>query len=197
MSGRLRGVLTALAPGLLAVLALSACADDVAPSPTPRPVTVASPTPEPSHVPTPPQQTAAMATADDSGAEAAATYFVELYEYVTKTGDTTTWEASGEAACGFCTTTTTEVRALYDSGGRQDGGDLEVLTARSVAFDETFKIFAVEVHFRAEEAVELGPDGAVDHRYPAEEGYLLLEVGYLPGDGWKLVTGSAREEAVA
>jgi hypothetical protein len=155
-----------------------------APAATPTPTR--SPTPMPAQLP---ERAEAMEAPDRAGAEAAATYFLELFNYVMTTGQVAEWQAISGASCGFCANTVAEVEKIYGSGGSYQMTDYNLGTAEVVAFDETFKVFGVEVPYESGGATIFGPAGErVDVR-SADHGSLLLEVGFVPGEGWQLLTG--------
>ncbi len=62
-------------------------------------------------------------TGNNVGALAAATYFMELYNYVIATGDLTEWDAVSDPGCEYCASVHDDVAALVDAGGRYDGGE--------------------------------------------------------------------------
>lgn len=138
-----------------------------------------------------------MGTPDPTGAEAAAEYFVELYHYVLQTGDTSAWDAASEDGCGFCTSTRETVQRRASSGETYHSDGLTVHPATMLAFDETFQIFAVQVPFEFEGAVIRDASGEVTQEVPPSAAFLRLEVGFQPGVGWWLVTGSLYEESLA
>src|SRR5690625_1752220 len=52
-----------------------------------------------------------------AGAEAAAVYFVELFHYISASGDFEAWDELTESDCDFCTVARSQVEELYVSGG--------------------------------------------------------------------------------
>ncbi len=90
-------------------------------SPSPTPTPTPSPTPvDPAAVP--PERPAAMDTADIAGAEAAATYFVQLFAYTFATNDLEGWVSLSHPECVYCASVTSAVTdqlaaELHSSGG--------------------------------------------------------------------------------
>lgn len=137
---RLAGVIAVV----LAVAGLSGCTGDD-PAPTP-PATSApaeqtpSPTPTPTPTPTdpaavPPERPEAMDTVDTAGAEAFATYFIQLFPYVNASGDLAAFESYSHAECIFCANAITQARAQTEAGGHREGGFIEVRSVTALEVD--------------------------------------------------------------
>lgn len=135
---RRRGVLTwvtaTLAIGVLAGCTGSNGAEptpsvtstDAADGPTETPTQTATATPEVPEVekPTPPD---AMRRDDIAGAEAAATYFTQLYMYVYATGDLVQWEAMSHPECMYCASVVENLASLAEAGQHLEGGETEIV----------------------------------------------------------------------
>lgn len=179
---------------------LAACGSaSEAPTPTPtaEPTSATpSPDPEPADpLPEEPEAPVPNGTPDERDAEVAAEYFVELYEYTLATGDLTTWEARSLEKCQFCARTSENVRELRDEGLTYRGGAFSIEPARFVAFDDSLRMFAVEVPFSVDEAELIDSEASVIRRLSADTGFLVLEMGYSPEAGWLLRTGNAEQES--
>jgi len=101
--------------------------ETVEPSPTP------TPTPDdPAAIP--PERPAAMDTGDTAGAEAFATYFIELFPYVFATGDVDAFRAHSHPECVFCTDVIATAEAQTGAGGHSEGGliDIQEVTALEI-----------------------------------------------------------------
>jgi len=64
-----------------------------------------------------------------AGAEAVATYFLQLYPYVYATGDLIEWKALSHVECVFCKSVIDNVGALHAKGGSDQGSEI---TFRSI-----------------------------------------------------------------
>lgn len=112
-----RRPIAAAALALSGLVAGCSGAEDPEPAtPEPTPVTSApsaSPSPSPSAEGVDkPERPAAMDQHDADGAAAAAEYFIELYDYVMRTGDTSEWEAMSHGTCGFCSDAISQANRL-------------------------------------------------------------------------------------
>jgi len=182
--------------GVLAagVLALGGCTADADAEPGPSVSTSGSPTVSASPSQSPivaPVRPAEMERSDEVGALAAAEYFMELFAYVMATGDVVEWDAVSDPSCGFCANVRTDASDIFGAGGSYRGGAFSLTAGEVVGFDPTFAVHAVQFRYTADSATVLNGDGSMAREIPASDGYLVLDVGYLP-TGWVLVTGGAR-----
>jgi len=193
---------TRLATATLAtatVLALVTACGTTEPGPTASPTTSLSATPSPTPTATAlaePTKPPEMERNDEVGAIAAAEYFMELYNYVIQTGDLGPWDAAADRNCGFCSNVSSDLRPVYAEGGKYLGGLVTITSTRLVGFDETLRVHAVEVTYEESESRVLDSDEEVVKHTDARSGWLVLDVGASP-DGWRLLTGDARDEPVA
>ncbi len=115
-----------------AVVALAACS--AAPEPTQTGTVPAPPTSSetPTRTPTPTATTTSMVapthpseweTGNNAGALAAATYFMELYNYVNATGDLTEWDAASDPGCEYCAAVHDDASEVVRSGWAPRGRD--------------------------------------------------------------------------
>jgi hypothetical protein len=180
--------------GLGAGLLLAGCAGDPVPEPTygTPPVSTPTPTPTPTGA-TAPERPADMDRTDEAGAVAAATYFMELYDYARATGDTSEWDAISSATCMFCTNVSAALADVYGAGRQLEGGRTLVDAARVVGFDAQLVSHVVEVSYATEGAALVDSTGSVVEEYASESGWLVLELGPVPG-GWQLLDGQQLDE---
>lgn len=156
-------------------------------SPSPRP----TPSVEPVAAPT---RTAEMERADEVGAAAAATYFMELFAYVMHTGDHDEWDRIGIADCRFCANTTATAERIYGGGGRVVGRDVQLGVAEVLGQDPQLGVYAVLVPYSVASGLENDDAGVVIAELDAEEGALVLDVIYAAA-GWTLVGGTQADQA--
>ena len=187
-----------------AVVALAACS--AAPEPTQTGTVPAPPTSSetPTRTPTPTATTTSMVapthppeweTGNNAGALAAATYFMELYNYVNATGDLTEWDAVSDPGCEYCAAVHDDVEGTYDAGGRFDGGEITVSGGTVVGFEESLRIHGVQFAYATAATSQLNPDGSVARTWSPEVGYVVVDVGY-DGSGWKLVGATASQRSL-
>jgi len=129
---------------------------------------------------------------DETGAAAAATYFLELYGYVMQTGDVATWDAMSWEQCEFCKSTRDVALAIASRGETFTGGDISALSSSVLPMDELLGGYPVDV------SVEQGAS-----KHHAETGELLGESTGRPGvvrvdtlpeaDGWKILAVVSQE----
>ncbi|WP_341358559.1 DUF6318 family protein [Georgenia sp. M64] len=137
---RPRTIVGATAALTLSIL-LGGCTDGSAGTPTPTVSASEAPSVEPSSAAPEPTTTApsaevekpvppeAMRRDDVAGAEAAAQYFLKLYQYAYASGSTAEIRAMSDPECDFCTDVVSDVEELYGAGGSAEGGDFSVLDA--------------------------------------------------------------------
>ncbi|PJJ74365.1 hypothetical protein CLV28_1861 [Sediminihabitans luteus] len=98
---------------------------------------------------------------DARGAEAAATYFLELYPYVMATGDTAEWDAmTFEKTCEFCTKIS-DAALAYSAGGKSvTGGDVHLGAVERLSKDSLTGIYPVRVNIRQDDSTLLDSSGS-------------------------------------
>lgn len=164
MSSRGGPRLLVAAASLGLVVGLAACTPDE-PEPTP----TASMSPEPTETPSPtptlppeaiaPERPAAMDEISVAGAEAAATYFLELYPYTYATGDLTEWTVLSHPECIFCQSVIGNVTDQIASGHTASGGGLAVQSIEGSMTSEDF--YFVEVVGDQAPGFEYAADGTL------------------------------------
>lgn len=141
-------------------------------APEPDPV---EPDPEPSAPleTIPPERPAAMDTVDKAGAEAVATYFLNLYPYVYATGDLAVWTELSHPECVFCKSVIDNVTASHAAGHTNEGGLIATGDA-FVAEVDPGRWYSVELELDQEPAVEYDRDGVVVEEHPEPQHYRVV-----------------------
>ncbi len=132
-----------------------------------------------------PTRPAEWAEPGEPGAVAAATYFVELLNYLTATGDIRDWSVLSDEYCEFCGLAYS-VSELYRSGGGVTGGVITLEPGASVSGDETTGIYTVA--FDCSSTAAVAKDGLTHTAVSsaASSGTIVLDVGFT-GSGWLLL----------
>lgn len=191
-----RAVLAAV--GAVLVLVLAGCGG-ATPEPTQTFAEYTPPsTPTPSPTPTPttdaaPAQPPEMERTDEVGAAAAATYFMELFAYVYRSGDLREWKTVSDEGCAFCASVRDDVASVYEIGGRFEGGRIALESAEVLGQDPVLGVYAVRVPYVVEPANELDRHGAVTDAVERETGRARLEVIHALS-GWTLLGGRSDDE---
>ncbi|MEN5072830.1 DUF6318 family protein [Isoptericola cucumis] len=143
-----------LAATIAAAALLVAGCDSASPTtPSPEPTTIdpgtdAAPSASPSAVVVKPDRPAELDDDGPAGAEAAAVYFLELDDYIMKTGDTKGWEAMSGKACGFCDARLEQARTIAKRGDVFEGGNTEVRVLHTYEQDAATGIWPIDVETR-------------------------------------------------
>ncbi|MBI9114716.1 DUF6318 family protein [Sanguibacter suaedae] len=149
-----------------AVLVLTGCTDDPAPTPSDAATTsteAAPTTPEPTETPAPqpPERPAAMNGIDEEAAKAAAGYFLELYTYTLQSGDLTAWSEASGPSCNFCTKVTEDVAEEQRRGERTTGGVIAWNEEPAVTRVEGTRAYEVQFDADQAEGYVLDPGGQI------------------------------------
>lgn len=127
-----------------------------------------------------------------AGAEAAAVYFVELFHYISASGDFEAWDELTESDCDFCTVARSQVEELYVSGGYSivevpvvDGVSSQIWTGSPEGY-------VVEVVFESPGSKRFDSDGAITDEFAATQVVAWVLVSY-EGESW-LVRGVESED---
>ena len=110
---------------------LGACSDPDVKEPTPKPTASASPSLAPPTMP-------AQAKEDSSeGAAAFVSYWVDVFNYATQTGDVRPLQRASSETCSGCQRYINKIRQTYAAGGHYRGGawtlsDLQVTSSASI-----------------------------------------------------------------
>ncbi|MEU2200639.1 DUF6318 family protein [Isoptericola sp. NPDC019482] len=147
---RSRAILAAASIAAATALLVAACDDDPPATPSPEPTATsssaeASPSPTSTAVDVAPERPKEMDDDGPAGAEAAAVYFLELDDYIMKTGDTAEWEAMSGSACGFCDARLEQARTIAERKDKFEGGDTEARAVHTYEQDSTTGIWPIDV----------------------------------------------------
>ncbi|MFE5339995.1 DUF6318 family protein [Isoptericola sp. NPDC056578] len=150
---RSRAILAATSIAAAAVLLVAGCDDDPPATPSAEPTATdvspsASPSPSSSAVVVAPERPKKMDDDGPAGAEAAAVYFLELDDYIMKTGDTAEWEAMSGKACGFCDARLEQAQTIAKRGDRFEGGATRARALHTYEQDAVTGIWPVDVETR-------------------------------------------------
>ena len=159
----------------------SSSATSAAPTPTLSPSAAASPTVSVAA----PQRPSEMDRTDESGARAAAVYFVNLYSYVLVTGDTAEWDSMTWETCTFCARIREIAISIQSDGASTVGGDLTVYDI-AVAHDDLLDGYPVRVGFAQEPATRIRADGTVAKEMPRNSGHVQVDMKWVD-TGWKVL----------
>lgn len=192
---RPRTIVGATAALSLSIL-LGGCTDGSAGTPIPTVSASEAPSAEPSSAapePTTPAPSAevekpappeAMRRDDVAGAEAAAQYFLELYQYAYSSGDVSALEGLSHPECVFCADALADVKSLYESGGHATGGIVEISEVSALPPVEPGAPFRVNV------TASEGPSERIERtgeRTQATGGTSVLIFALLPtSEGWRV-----------
>ncbi|GAA4732105.1 hypothetical protein GCM10023216_25300 [Isoptericola chiayiensis] len=206
MTRTTRHHLTSTAILLTSVLLVAGCTDDDAEpgatsSELPLPASVtASPSDEPSPTPSPspsgpekPERPAAMDKKDGDGAAAAAEYFLALYDYTLKTGDTRTLGKMSHRACGFCEDTIEEAEAILNDGETYEGGQLTFELIKSFDRDAVTGIYPLDADVEQAAASIEKENGEVVWEQDRTTTEARIEMGLRDGE-WVVVEIAGRPE---
>jgi len=98
---------------------------------------------------------------DETGALAAAKYYVGLFEYVYLTGDLEAWNTLAARECGFCEHVAEEVTSIHDAGGYRQYESFEFLGDPEIKKDPARKMFEVTLQANEGPSVEYDADGKI------------------------------------
>jgi hypothetical protein len=119
---------------------------------------------------------------DAEGAAAAAEYFVSLYEYVMRTGDTGTWKQMSHDSCGFCTDAIGQANQIQREKATWSGGKIErIELVQSYERDAVTGIFPLDMRIAQSAATITGSDGAVLFEGKDETNTYRVEMGLIKG----------------
>jgi hypothetical protein len=160
-------------------------------APEPAPATSApsaSPSPSPSaEGDDKPERPAAMEQHDAEGAAAAAEYFIALYPYIMKTGDTAEFKAMSHEACGYCTATLENEQWLRDNQAEFSGGELRTALEESYQRDAATGLYPFDVRVTQEAIRITNSEGAEVDSVEPTTSIARVEVG-LRENQWVITT---------
>lgn len=163
--------------------------EPAAPEPTPTAtVPSASPSPSPSaEGEDKPERPAAMEKHDAEGAAAAAEYFIGMYDYVMRTGDTSTWEEMSHDSCGFCSDAITQADRLQRERATWSGGEItRVEVTQTYPRDSATGIYPLDMRIEQAAATITSSDGEVLFEGSPETMPYRVEVGVVDNE-WVVV----------
>ncbi|MFI2101792.1 DUF6318 family protein [Isoptericola sp. NPDC019693] len=151
---RNRAILAAASIAAAAVF-LAACSEDPPATGSPEPTATgsgaeASPSPSPSStaVVVAPERPKEMDDDGPAGAEAAAVYFLELDDYIMKTGDTAEWEAMSQKSCEYCANRLDQAKLIAERGDTFEGGEAQIQILHTYEQDEATGIWPIDVEIK-------------------------------------------------
>lgn len=122
-----------------------------------------------------------MSQPNDAGAEAAARYFVQLYDYVFATRDLVGWEALSADSCEFCTDVAADVRAIAPGDVLVQAGPSQVRTLRAWEISDD-RWFGADMVIDQPATNQFDRSGAVVSSGPG--GIVRLALAMTWTDGW-------------
>ncbi|KQT01103.1 hypothetical protein ASG23_05755 [Cellulomonas sp. Leaf395] len=172
-----------MVPAVLGVALVTGCTggEPQAAESTPPPVADAPPTPTPVVLP---ERPAAMSEPTTDGAIAAATYFLQLYDYAFSVRDAESLLSMSAEACKFCNYVDESVAELVASGHTSVGPPVRVVSAMSTEIrpDEWF---SARLQVEQDPTRELAADGTVVSESEANVTDFIFALSWL-GDRWKI-----------
>ncbi|KQY21392.1 hypothetical protein ASD16_19055 [Cellulomonas sp. Root485] len=172
-------------PALLGVVLVAGCTEG-GPEPassTTAPVADVTPTPTATPV-VKPERPAAMDEPTTDGAIAAATYFLQLYDYAFSAGDAGPLMAMSGETCTYCSYVDEQVQSMVT------GGYSSVRTPAAVVQSDSTEIREDEwfrVSLRAEQGplVTVGPDGTREQTSDGGVADFVFAISWI-GDDWRV-----------
>ncbi|CAM3466279.1 DUF6318 family protein [Isoptericola cucumis] len=178
---RARAILAATSIASAAALLVAGCGDDTPATPSPEPTATASADASPSPSPTStsvvvaPERPQAMDDDGPAGAEAAAVYFLELDDYIMKTGDTAEWEAMSHKSCGYCTNRLDQANLIAERGDTFEGGEARIRILHTYEQDAATGIWPIDVEIKESRSTITDVKGKVVFEQPAQTSTARVE----------------------
>ncbi len=149
-----------------AALLVAGCDSDSPTTPSPEPTTTdpgtdAAPSASPSAVVVKPDRPAELDDDGPAGAEAAAVYFLELDDYIMKTGDTAEWEAMSQESCEYCTDRLDQAHLIAERGDMFEGGEAQIRVLHTYEQDEATGIWPIDVEIKEARSTITDANGSV------------------------------------
>jgi len=188
---RSRAILAATSIAAAAVLLVAGCDDDPPATPSPEPTGTgaspeSSPSPSSTAVVVAPERPKEMDDDGPAGAEAAAVYFLELDDYIMKTGDTAEWEAMSVKSCEYCANRLDQSREIADRGDKFSGGAAIATVLHTFEQDAATGIWPIDVQVKAASATVKDSAGDVIFQSKENTGELRMEMAQREGE-WVVV----------
>ncbi|GAB3085859.1 DUF6318 family protein [Isoptericola nanjingensis] len=196
---RSRAILAATSIAAAAVLLVAGCDDDPPATPSPEPTAAsaspsASPSPSATAVVVAPERPKAMDGDGPAGAEAAAVYFLELDDYIMKTGDTAEWESMSTSSCGHCAARLDQARDIAEQNAVWEGGETEARVVHTYEQDAATSIWPIDVEIKVAPVTVNDASGKQIFEDPAREAGLRVEIAHKDGS-WAVVGVANRPES--
>ena len=195
---RSRAILAATSIAAAAVLLVAGCDDDPPATPSPEPTatgssaeTSASPSPTTTAVVVAPERPKEMDDDGPAGAEAAAVYFLELDDYIMKTGNTAEWEAMSGKSCEHCSARLDQARDIAKQDAVWVGGETQARVLHTYEQDAATGIWPIDVEIQVAPVTVQDASGTQIFDDPARKADLRVEVAR-QDDGW-IVVGVANK----
>jgi hypothetical protein len=177
---RNRAILAATSIAAAALL-VAGCDGDTPATPSAEPTTSASadvsPSPSPSStaVVVAPERPDAMDDDGPAGAEAAAVYFLELDDYIMKTGDTAEWEAMSHKSCEYCADRLDQAKLIAERGDTFEGGEAQIRILNTYEQDAATGIWPIDVEITESRSTITDAEGTVVFEQPAQTSTARVE----------------------
>ena len=189
---RSRAILAATSIAAAAALLVAGCDDDPPATPSPEPTAAsespsASPSPSATAVVVAPERPKEMDDDGPAGAEAAAVYFLELDDYIMKTGDTAEWEAMSHKSCEYCANRLEQAKLIAERGDTFDGGQARIRILHTYEQDATTGIWPIDVEIKESRSTITDAKGKVVFEQPAQTTTARVET--TRGDGHWVIVG--------
>ncbi|MHA7618103.1 DUF6318 family protein [Cellulosimicrobium cellulans] len=148
-----------------------------------------TPEPEPTTTgPPKPERPAAMERDDAEGAAAAAEYFLELYDDVLTTGDTTEWDSmSWTETCEFCTNVSADAAEIASSGDDYAGSAIALSNINVGELDTLIGGYPVTAEFKQDALVRTDSAGTIVEKSGPSDGRLQIDMLH-DGAGWRVLS---------
>lgn len=127
-----------------------------------------------------------MKSIDETGAIAAAKYYMGLFEYVHLTGDLTKWNEMASSSCDFCKAVSEGVKDLLEKGHYRRSGPPEWLGEARTQKVGTRTMWEVHMRARVSGSTTYDKDGQVVDTNDPERVTVSLGMQH-DGTGWKTV----------
>ncbi|MFF2454350.1 DUF6318 family protein [Isoptericola sp. NPDC058082] len=188
---RSRAILAATSIAAAAVLLVAGCDDDPPATPSAEPTATdvspsASPSPSSSAVVVAPERPQEMDDDGPAGAEAAAVYFLELDDYIMKTGDTAEWEAMSHKSCEYCTNRLEQSKLIAERGDTFEGGEARIRILQTYEQDATTGIWPIDVEIKESRSTITDAKGSVVFEQNAQTSTARVETTRSEGH-WVIV----------